>query len=175
MLINYRIVLFHHVSKNIQKHTFVKFLKNQKFISSFSKFNHYTYNKNFKLNKNNTLKFNKSNYVTHSKEDVYGYFGLKVKTPLDLLKLTNDSINYSQSLVHNLINSSGNKIDKVKRYKKDHENESNKVLEVIDDISNVLCSIADPCELLRYKSILKIICLAMSIRTKNGVKCQIPV
>eukprot|EP00375_Theileria_parva_P003353 XP_766035.1 mitochondrial intermediate peptidase [Theileria parva strain Muguga] len=100
MLINYRIVLFHHVSKNIQKHTFVKFLKNQKFISSFSKFNHYTYNKNFKLNKNNTLKFNKSNYVTHSKEDVYGYFGLKVKTPLDLLKLTNDSINYSQSHVH---------------------------------------------------------------------------
>ncbi|XP_954254.1 endopeptidase, putative [Theileria annulata] len=149
MLINYRILLSHHVSKNIQKHTFPKYFKNGKFVSYFSKFN-YTYNEIFKLTENNTLKFNKSNYVTHCKEDDYGYFGLKVKNPLDLLKLTNDSINYSQSLVNNLVNFPGNKINKEQRDQKDYENENNKVLEVIDDISNVLCSIADPCELLRH-------------------------
>nr|PVC50438.1 hypothetical protein MACL_00002278 [Theileria orientalis] len=69
-----------------------------------------------------------------------------MNTPSDLLKLATDAVKYSEKSVENLVDY----YSSCKNSGDFRENVSKKALYVIDDISNTLCSIADPSEFLRH-------------------------
>ncbi|UVC49449.1 mitochondrial intermediate peptidase [Theileria orientalis] len=136
--------------KNVPKYTFIGTNKHTYTANIDCRSSKYLNNKYYvtSLNNKNQLNIfkNTRNFGYNNSSSEFGYFGLRMNTPSDLLKLATDAVKYSEKSVENLVDYYNN----CKNSGDSTENISKKALYVIDDISNTLCSIADPSEFLRH-------------------------